>query len=73
MVGPFGEVLATCSHKPETVSTEIDFAQVAVRRENMPFEAQRRSDLYTLTGQVDITQSQEDRATRASPGTRPAV
>ena len=47
-VGPFAEVIATCDEAPATVMAELDLAQLAVRRRNMPLAQQRRGDLYCL-------------------------
>jgi omega-amidase len=58
VVGPFGEVLATRDHTPGTVLAELDLAQVAQRRRNMPVQAQRRGDLYAL---LDLTRGESPR------------
>ncbi|XP_031107403.1 omega-amidase, chloroplastic-like [Ipomoea triloba] len=51
LVGPFGEVLATTEHDETTVLGEIDYSLVELRRTYLPFQKQRRGDLYKL---VDI-------------------
>ena len=48
VVGPFGEVLATRDHTAGTVFAEVDLDQIPARRQNMPLQQQRRSDLYAL-------------------------
>ncbi|KAI8466365.1 MAG: carbon-nitrogen hydrolase [Monoraphidium minutum] len=48
VVGPFAEILATCEHEPATIYADLDYAQVAERRTNMPLAQQRRPDLYQL-------------------------
>lgn len=47
-VGPFAEILATTDEKPGTVFAELDLAEIAKRRQNMPLQFQRRGDLYSV-------------------------
>ncbi|KAK6126777.1 hypothetical protein DH2020_039485 [Rehmannia glutinosa] len=51
LVGPFGEVLATTEHDEATVISEIDYSLIEQRRTYLPFQKQRRGDLYQL---VDV-------------------
>ncbi|GFP79493.1 omega-amidase chloroplastic [Phtheirospermum japonicum] len=51
LVGPFGEVLATTEHDETTVISEIDYSLIEQRRTYLPFQSQRRGDLYQL---VDV-------------------
>ncbi|KAK4432838.1 Omega-amidase, chloroplastic [Sesamum alatum] len=51
LVGPFGEVLATTEHDEATVIAEIDYSLLEQRRKYLPFQRQRRGDLYQL---VDV-------------------
>ncbi|KAL3532671.1 hypothetical protein ACH5RR_006192 [Cinchona calisaya] len=51
LVGPFGEVLATTEHEEVTVVAEIDYSLIEQRRTYLPFQKQRRGDLYQL---VDV-------------------
>lgn len=51
VVGPFGEVLSTTEHDEATIFADIDYSQIAERRQNMPLGQQRRGDLYRL---VDV-------------------
>ncbi|XP_075509652.1 omega-amidase, chloroplastic-like isoform X1 [Primulina tabacum] len=51
LVGPFGEVLATTEHDEAIVISEIDYSIIEQRRTYLPFQRQRRGDLYQL---VDI-------------------
>jgi omega-amidase len=48
LVGPFGEVLATTEHEPASVLADVDYAEMARRRTNMPLVQQKRPDLYQL-------------------------
>lgn len=51
LVGPFGEVMATTEHDEAIVIAEIDYSLIDLRRTNLPFQKQRRGDLYQL---VDV-------------------
>ncbi|KAL4444641.1 hypothetical protein ABPG77_002458 [Micractinium sp. CCAP 211/92] len=51
-VGPFAEILGTTDEKPGIVYADMDFAQLAERRDNMPLRQQKRADLYAL---LDLT------------------
>ncbi|KAL1563369.1 Omega-amidase, chloroplastic, variant 2 [Salvia divinorum] len=51
LVGPFGEVLATTEHDEAIVISEIDYSLIEQRRTYLPFQTQRRGDLYQL---VDV-------------------
>ncbi|KAL9149763.1 hypothetical protein ABFS82_12G126700 [Erythranthe guttata] len=51
LVGPFGEVLATTEHDEAIVISEIDYSLIEQRRSYLPFQRQRRGDLYQL---IDI-------------------
>ncbi|KAH7853251.1 hypothetical protein Vadar_000536 [Vaccinium darrowii] len=44
----FGEVLATTEHDEAIVVAEIDYSLIDLRRTNLPFQKQRRGDLYQL-------------------------
>jgi omega-amidase len=48
VVSPNGEVLATTAHEAGIVYAELDLAEVAERRRNMPLTQQKRHDLYEL-------------------------
>ncbi|GLC43809.1 Omega-amidase, chloroplastic [Pleodorina starrii] len=48
VVGPFAEILATTGHEPDTIVADMDYAQLAERRANMPLRQQKRHDLYEL-------------------------
>ncbi len=48
IVSPNGEVLATTEHQPGIVYADLDLAEVAERRQNMPLTQQKRHDLYEL-------------------------
>lgn len=51
LVGPFGEVIATTEHDEAIVMAEIDYSLIDLRRTYLPFQKQRRGDLYQL---VDV-------------------
>ncbi|XP_059633191.1 omega-amidase, chloroplastic-like isoform X3 [Cornus florida] len=51
LVGPYGEVLATTEHDEAIVIAEIDYSLIDLRRTYLPFQKQRRGDLYQL---VDV-------------------
>ncbi|XP_047942703.1 omega-amidase, chloroplastic-like [Salvia hispanica] len=51
LVGPFGEVLATTEHEEAIVISEIDYSLIEQRRTYLPFERQRRGDIYQV---VDV-------------------
>ncbi|KZV31984.1 hypothetical protein F511_05094 [Dorcoceras hygrometricum] len=51
LVGPFGEVLATTEHDEAIVISEVDYTVIEQRRTYLPFQRQRRGDLYQL---VDV-------------------
>ncbi|KAK6784513.1 hypothetical protein RDI58_017968 [Solanum bulbocastanum] len=51
LVGPFGEVLVTTEHEETTLIAEIDYSVIEQRRTYLPFQKQRRGDLYQL---VDV-------------------
>lgn len=51
LVGPFGEVIATTEHDEAIVIAEIDYSLIDLRRTYLPFQKQRRGDLYQL---VDV-------------------
>lgn len=51
LVGPFGEVIATTEHDEAIVMAEIDYSLIELRRTYLPFQKQRRGDLYQL---VDV-------------------
>jgi len=48
VVSPNGEVIGTTEHSPDIVYAELDLAEVAERRKNMPLTQQKRHDLYEL-------------------------
>lgn len=48
VVSPNAEVIATTDHQPGIVYAELDLAEVAERRKNMPLTQQKRHDLYEL-------------------------
>ncbi|XP_073289830.1 omega-amidase, chloroplastic-like isoform X2 [Primulina huaijiensis] len=60
LVGPFGEVLATTEHDEAIVISEIDYSIIEQRRTYLPFQRQRRGDLYQL---VDIQRLNSTRTT----------
>jgi omega-amidase len=47
-VSPFGAILGTTDDTESTVHATLDLAEVDERRRNMPFDQQRRADLYQL-------------------------
>ncbi len=49
VVSPWGEVVATTAHEPDTVFATVDLAQVEEIRTNIPVSKQKRSDLYELS------------------------
>ncbi|GFY80476.1 nitrilase/cyanide hydratase and apolipoprotein N-acyltransferase family protein [Actinidia rufa] len=51
LVGPFGEVIATTEHEEAIIIEEIDYSLIDQRRTFLPFQKQRRGDLYQL---VDV-------------------
>ncbi|XP_055824789.1 omega-amidase, chloroplastic-like isoform X2 [Solanum dulcamara] len=51
LVGPFGEVLVKTEHEETTLIAEIDYSVIEQRRTYLPFQKQRRGDLYQL---VDV-------------------
>ncbi|XP_059633197.1 omega-amidase, chloroplastic-like isoform X3 [Cornus florida] len=51
LVGPYGEVIATTEHDEVIVIAEIDYSLIDLRRTYLPFQKQRRGDLYQL---VDV-------------------
>ncbi|CAA2989687.1 omega-amidase, chloroplastic-like [Olea europaea subsp. europaea] len=51
LVGPFGEVIATTEHDEAIVISEIDYSLIEQIRTFLPFQRQRRGDLYQL---VDV-------------------
>ncbi|KAL2480059.1 Omega-amidase [Abeliophyllum distichum] len=51
LVGPFGEIIVTTDHDEAIVISEIDYSLIEQRRANLPFQKQRRGDLYQL---VDV-------------------
>ncbi|KAL6496473.1 Omega-amidase, chloroplastic [Orobanche gracilis] len=51
LVGPYGEVLATTEHDETTVISEVDYSLIEQRRTYLPFQSQRRGDVYQL---VDV-------------------
>ncbi|KAF8063739.1 NLP3 [Scenedesmus sp. PABB004] len=57
-VGPFAEVLASCGAEPATVYADLDFAQVAERRANLPLRQQKRLDLYELLDKARLPASE---------------
>ncbi|KAI3447187.1 hypothetical protein Pfo_003852 [Paulownia fortunei] len=59
LVGPFGEVLATTEHDEAIVISEIDYSLIEQRRKYLPFQRQRRGDLYQL---VDVQRLNSTRA-----------
>lgn len=56
VVGPFGEILGTTDHSAGTVFAELDLDAIPIRRENMPLQRQKRSDLYAL---LDLTRDED--------------
>ncbi len=42
------QILGTTEEKPGTVYAELDYQEVATRRQNMPLAQQKRYDLYVL-------------------------
>lgn len=54
VVAPFGEVLSTRDETPGIVYADIDPSELTTRRQNMPLQQQRRSDLYAL---MDLTRT----------------
>ncbi|CAA0829309.1 Omega-amidase-chloroplastic [Striga hermonthica] len=57
LVGPYGEVLATTEHDETTVIAEIDYSLIEQRRTYLPFQSQRRGDLYQLVDVQRLHQS----------------
>ncbi|KAL2501082.1 Omega-amidase [Forsythia ovata] len=51
LVGPFGEIIATTEHDEAIVISEINYSLIEQRRTYLPFQKQRRGDLYQL---VDV-------------------
>ncbi|XP_057501581.1 omega-amidase, chloroplastic-like [Actinidia eriantha] len=51
LVGPFGEVIATTEHDEAIIVVEVDYSLIDQRRTFLPFQKQRRGDLYQL---VDV-------------------
>ncbi|XP_073278914.1 omega-amidase, chloroplastic-like [Primulina huaijiensis] len=60
LVGPFGEVLATTEHDEAILISEIDYSVTEQRRRYLPFQKQRRGDLYQL---VDVQRLNSTRTT----------
>ncbi|XP_073034167.1 omega-amidase, chloroplastic-like [Primulina eburnea] len=60
LVGPFGEVLATTEHDEAIIISEIDYSVTEQRRIYLPFQRQRRGDLYQL---VDVQRLNSTRTT----------
>jgi omega-amidase len=54
-IGPFGEVLGTINERPGIVFAELDLDTIPLRRQNMPLQKQRRSDVYAL---LDLTRDE---------------
>lgn len=48
VVSPWGDVVATTSHQPDTVYATIDLTKVEEIRTNIPVSKQKRTDLYAL-------------------------
>ena len=46
VVSPWGEVVATCHEGESVVHAELDFANVATMRQNIPCWSQKREDIY---------------------------
>jgi omega-amidase len=53
VVSPWGEVVATTQHEPDTVFATVDLGQVEEIRTNIPVSKQKRTDLYELTKKAD--------------------
>jgi len=49
VVGPWGNVVATCGESAQLVEATIDLDQVNAVRTNIPISTQQRWDLYTAT------------------------
>lgn len=54
VVGPFGDVLATCEEHPTIVYATLDLQEIDSRRQNMPLEKQKRNDLYELQSKTQV-------------------
>ena len=48
LVGPWGDVLATCEHDPAIVVADVDVGRAAEIRQNIPVSKQKRKDMYSL-------------------------
>ena len=48
MVGPWGDVLATCEDGEEMVVCDLDVGKVEAMRSGIPVLDQKRYDLYRL-------------------------
>lgn len=48
VVSPWGDVVATTEHAPDTVRAVLDMGKVEEVRTNIPVSKQRRSDVYSL-------------------------
>jgi len=55
VVGPFGDIVGTTDHASGTVYADLDFDEILTRRQNMPLQEQKRSDLYAL---IDLTREE---------------
>ncbi|GLU14264.1 hypothetical protein SLE2022_308450 [Rubroshorea leprosula] len=53
VVGPFGEIIATSGPKETVVVAEIDYFEIQLRRESLPLEKQKRSDIYRFVDMRD--------------------
>jgi omega-amidase len=55
MVGPWGDVIATCDEGPALVVAELDLTKVPQIRQQIPILQQKRYDLYTPVDAVTST------------------
>jgi omega-amidase len=54
VVSPWAEVVATTDHSESCVVTELDLAEIATVRQNIPVSKQERSDLYTVAAASSV-------------------
>ena len=55
MVGPWGDVIATCEEGPALVVADLDLTKVAQIRQQIPILQQKRYDLYTPVSYTHLT------------------
>ncbi|KAF2325629.1 hypothetical protein GH714_031444 [Hevea brasiliensis] len=46
LVGPLGEIIATCGHEEAVLVAEIDYSDIQFGRERFPLDKQRQEDIY---------------------------